>query len=72
NQYDNWDVLNRPYPSLVHIGQYSEQLARRCLEFQDLGEVSQVMPDGTIRSTLNVFRCLGFSPDPPWPLVNSH
>jgi len=47
-------------------------LARRCLEFQDLGEVSQVMPDGTIRSTLNVFRCLGFSPDPPWPLVNSH
>lgn len=72
NQYDNWDVLNRPYPSLVHIGRYSEGLASRCLEFQDLGEVSQVMPDGTIRSTLNVFRCLGFSPDPPWPSVNSH
>ena len=72
NQYDNWDVLNRPYPSLVHIGRYSEGLASRCLEFQDLGEVSQVMPDGTIRSTLNVFRCIGFSPDPPWPSVNSH
>jgi hypothetical protein len=72
NQYDNWDVLNQPYSSLVHIGQYSEQLATRCLEFRDLGEVSQVMPDGTIRSTLNVFHCLGFSPDPPWPLVNTH
>jgi 4-amino-4-deoxy-L-arabinose transferase-like glycosyltransferase len=72
NQYDNWNVLSKPSPSLVHIGQYSEDLARRCLEFNELGNVSQVMPDGTIRSTLNVYRCLGFSPEPAWPVINQH
>ena len=72
NQYDNWDVLSTTYPSLVHIGQYSEELARRCLRFDELGQVSQVMPDGTIRSSLSVFRCTGFSPEPAWPDMNQH
>ena len=44
NQYDNWDVLSRPTGSLVHIGQYSEDLAKRCASFEELGSVPQVMP----------------------------
>ena len=72
NQYDNWNVLAKPLASLVHIGQYSNDLARRCSEFNELGSVSQVMPDGTIRSTLNVYRCVGFSPKPVWPVINQH
>ena len=70
NQYDNWNVLAKPLASLVHIGQYSDDLARRCSKFNELGSVSQVMPDGTIRSTLNVYRCVGFSPKPVWPVIN--
>ena len=58
NQYDNWDVLSRPTQSLVHIGQYSEDLAERCASFDELGPVPQVMPDGTIRSILD---CLPLS-----------
>ena len=69
NQYDNWNVLAKPLASLVHIGQYSDDLARRCSKFNELGSVSQVMPDGTIRSTLNVYRCVGFSPKPVWPVI---
>lgn len=72
NQYDNWNVLSKPAASLVHVGQYSEDLARRCLEFNELGSVSQVMPDGMIRSTLNVYRCVGFSPEPAWPSINQY
>ena len=34
NQYDNWDVLDSPKPSLVHISRYSEDLAMRCLAFR--------------------------------------
>ena len=72
NQYDNWDVLSRPTQSLVHIGQYSEDLAERCASFSELGPVSQVMPDGTIRSTLTVYRCQNFNPEPKWPIVSRH
>ena len=70
NQYDNWGALNREYSSLIHIGQYSEELAIRCSEFNNLGDVSQVMPDGTIRSTIGVYRCLNFSPKPVWPEID--
>ena len=72
NQYDNWHVLSRPTQSLVHIGQYSEDLAQRCASFNELGPVSQVMPDGTIRSTLNVYRCQNFNPEPAWPVISRH
>ncbi len=72
NQYDNWDVLSKPTQSLVHIGQYSEDLAERCASFNELGPVSQVMPDGTIRSTLTVYRCQNFKPEPAWPVIGRH
>ena len=72
NQYDNWDVLSRPTQSLVHIGQYSEDLAQRCASFNELGPVCQVMPDGTIRSTLTVDRCQNFDPEPAWPVISRH
>jgi 4-amino-4-deoxy-L-arabinose transferase-like glycosyltransferase len=72
NQYDNWDVLDSPKPSLVHIGRYSEDLAMRCLAFKELGDVSQVMPDGTVRETIKVFRCDGFSPQPAWPKMDQY
>ena len=72
NQYDNWDVLSKPTQSLVHIGQYSEDLAQRCASFNELGPVSQVMPDGTIRSTLTVYRCQNFNPEPAWPVISRH
>ena len=72
NQYDNWDVLDSPKTSLVHIGRYSEDLAIRCSVFKDLGDVSQVMPDGTVRSSVTVFRCDGFSPQPAWPKMDQY
>ena len=72
NQYDNWEVLSTPIPSLVHIGRYSEDLAERCALFYELGPVSQVMPDGTIRSTLTVYRCQNFNPEPAWPVISRH
>ena len=72
NQYDNWDVLSTPIQSLVHIGQYSEDLEERCASFYELGPVSQVMPDGTIRSTLTVYRCQNFNPVPAWPVISRH
>ncbi|MEC9076683.1 MAG: glycosyltransferase family 39 protein [Pseudomonadota bacterium] len=72
NQYDNWDVLSTPIQSLVHIGQYSEDLEERCASFHELGPVSQVMPDGTIRSTLTVYRCQNFNPEPAWPVISRH
>ncbi|MEC8694852.1 MAG: glycosyltransferase family 39 protein [Pseudomonadota bacterium] len=72
NQYDNWDVLSRPTQSLVHIGQYSEDLAERCASFDELGPVPQVMPDGTIRSILTVYRCQNFNPEPAWPVIKRH
>ncbi|HCL68979.1 MAG TPA: hypothetical protein DIC49_05630, partial [Gammaproteobacteria bacterium] len=72
NQYDNWDVLDSPKPSLVHIGRYSEDLAMRCSAFKELGDVSQVMPDGTVRETIKVFRCDGFSPQPAWPKMDQY
>ena len=72
NQYDNWDVLSTPIQSLVHIGHYSEDLEERCASFYELGPVSQVMPDGTIRSTLTVYRCQNFNPVPAWPVISRH
>ena len=72
NQYDNWSVLSREHSSLIHLGQYSEGLAKRCLELNKLGDVSQVMPDGTVRSTLGVYRCVQFIPNPDWPIIDSH
>ncbi len=72
NQYDNWNVLNREHSSLIHLGQYSEGLAKRCLKLNNLGDVSQVMPDGTVRSTLGVYRCVRFIPNPDWPIIDSH
>ena len=72
NQYDNWNVLSRPTQSLVHIGRYSEDLAERCASFDELGLVPQVMPDGTIRSTLTVYRCQNFNPEPAWPVIRRH
>lgn len=72
NQYDLWGVLNRPHPRVVHIGGYSEAMNARCGSFERLGEVEQVMPDDTVRSTLEVYECLDFVPAPPWPAVVKH
>jgi hypothetical protein len=72
NQYDNWQVLDHDYARVVHLGEHSQPLARRCLSFKKLGEVPQVMPDGTIRSVLGIHECLGFSPVPAWPQVTRH
>jgi hypothetical protein len=30
------------------------------------------MPDGTIRSTLTVYRCQNFNPEPAWPVISRH
>ena len=72
NHYDNWGALNKEYSSLIHLGRYSDELARRCLEFNTLGDVSQVMPDGTIRSTIEIYRCVRFTPNPVWPTIDQN
>lgn len=72
NQYDRWAVLESSHDRVIHLGAYSEAMAQRCSQFRRLGEVPQVMPDGTIRSELPVYECLGFRPNPPWPVVTRH
>ncbi len=69
NQYDHWGVLNSPHARVVHLGGYSEAMAARCGSFTLLGTVSQIMPDDTVRSTLDVYECLDFVPDPVWPAI---
>ena len=72
NQYDHWGVLNQAQPRVVHLGVYSEALALRCRVFRSLGEVPQLMPDGTVRSMLGVHECLDFTPTPAWPEITAH
>jgi hypothetical protein len=69
NQYDHWGVLNTPHSRIVHLGSDSPALASRCGTFRSLGQVPQLMPDGTIRSMISVYECLDFNPSPAWPEI---
>ena len=72
NQYDHWGVLNTAHPRVIHLGGDSQALATRCGTYRRLGDVPQLMPDGTVRSTLGVFECLDFNPTPAWPEIEKH
>lgn len=72
NQYDHWAVLNEPHRRIIHLGEPSQALVQRCATFKTLGEVPQVMPDGTIRSKIGVHECLDFKPVPAWPQITQY
>lgn len=73
NHYDQWAVLSQPHDRVIHLGaSWPKALDSRCGQLSLLGEIPVQMPDLTVRSTVSVWECLNYAPNPPWPVMDRY